>query len=257
MTPMLSVHDLERTFGAVVAAHEITCEFRTGEVVGIIGANGAGKTTFVNMITGHLRPSSGKILFQGSDVTGVPSRSLVLRGISRSFQVPQVFLSLTALENVAAATAVAHSKGALFTSIKARMTAGEIAGEAAALLGTFGIEEYRDVPARSLSQGTRKILDIAMACASKPQLLLLDEPTAGVSLEERTPLMSRAVSAVKSRETTIMFVEHDMEIVREFSDRVLAFYDGRIIADGKPAEILSRDDVRQFITGSKGARAAQ
>lgn len=253
MKPLLSVTNLERTFGAVVAAHDINCEFSAGEVVGIIGANGAGKTTFVNMITGHLRPTSGSITFERDDVTGVASRELVRRGISRSFQVAQIFPSLTARENVAAAVAIAQSGGRLMPAIRTRLMAGAILGEADALLDTFRIADHRHAPARSLAQGVRKILDIAMACASKPRLLLLDEPTAGVSMEERTLLMTQVMDAFEAGKTTIMFVEHDMEIVRAFAHRVLAFYDGRVIADGRPADVLMRDDVRRVITGSKSA----
>jgi branched-chain amino acid transport system ATP-binding protein len=255
MTPLLSVANLERTFGAVVAAHNINCDFTAGEVVGIIGANGAGKTTFVNMITGHLRPSGGTITFEGNDVTGVPSRDLIRRGISRSFQVAQVFPSLTARENIAAAVAIAQSGGRLIPAIRTRLMAGAILREADALLDTFRITEHRHSTARSLAQGVRKILDIAMACASKPRLLLLDEPTAGVSMEERTVLMTQVMGAFKARQITILFVEHDMEIVRAFAHRVLAFYDGKVIADGRPTDVLMRDDVRRMITGSKVAEA--
>jgi branched-chain amino acid transport system ATP-binding protein len=255
MTPLLSVANLERTFGAVAAAHAINCDFATGEIVGIIGANGAGKTTFVNMITGHLRPTAGSILFEGEDVTGIPSRELVRRGISRSFQVAQIFPSLTVRENVAAAIAIVQSGGRLIPAIRTRLMAGPILREADELLDIFCINKHRQALAHSLAQGVRKILDIAMACASNPRLLLLDEPTAGVSMEERTLLMTQVMGAFETNKTTIMFVEHDMDIVRAFAHRVLAFYDGRVIADGDPTEVLMRDDVRRLITGSTVAKA--
>lgn len=251
MTVILSVKELEKTFGAVVAAHAITCDLLEGEVVGVIGANGAGKTTFVNMITGHLMPTSGRIVFEDRDIAGVPSRMLVPLGITRSFQIAQIFPSLTTLENVCAAVAVTHCGGKLMGSIFNRMKAPQIISEAQELLEAFLIHEHRDDLAGTLSQGVRKILDIAMACASKPRLLLLDEPTSGVSLDERHSLMAHAVNALKKRNTTVVFVEHDMEVVRDFADRVLAFYEGRVIADGRPEDILSRADVRQLIIGSK------
>lgn len=255
MTHLLSVRGLEKSFGAVVAARSIDCDLIAGEVVGVIGANGAGKTTFVNMITGHLRPTSGRILLEGRDIAGIPSRTLVGLGVSRSFQIAQIFPVLTALENVCAALAVVHSDARLGRAIFTRMLAPEIVAEGEALLAAFRIERQRDVPAGTLAQGVRKILDIAMACASRPRLLLLDEPTAGVSLEERHGLMRHAVDALKARGTTIVFVEHDMEIIRGFADRVLAFYDGQIIGDGPAGEVLLRDNIRQFVIGSSKGMA--
>ncbi|MBZ7924305.1 ABC transporter ATP-binding protein [Ensifer adhaerens] len=247
---LLSVRGLEKSFGAVVAARSIDCDLAEGEVVGVIGSNGAGKTTFVNMITGHLRPTAGRIMFGGTDIAGVPSRLLVGLGISRSFQIAQIFPALTALENVCAAAAVIQSKAKLGAAVRKRFAAPEIATEGRELLEAFGIDQYQNSPAGELAQGVRKILDIAMACASRPRLLLLDEPTAGVSLDERDGLMQQAVSALKSRGTTIVFVEHDMDIVRSYSDRVLAFYDGQIIGDGTAADVLSREKIREFIIGS-------
>lgn len=251
MTAILSIEALEKSFGSVVAAHAITCDLEEGEVVGIIGANGAGKTTFVNMITGHLKPTSGRIIFENRDIAGVPSRVLVALGITRSFQIAQIFPSLTALENVCAAVAVKRSAGRLMGSIFNRIKATDIIVEARELLDAFLIGDHQNQLAGTLSQGGRKILDIAMACACKPRLLLLDEPTSGVSLDERHSLMAHAVNALKRRATTVVFVEHDMEVVRDFADRVLAFYEGRIIASGPPKDVLSHADVRQLIVGSK------
>lgn len=256
MTIILSVKELEKTFDSVVAAHAINCDLHEGEIVGVIGANGAGKTTFVNMITGHLAPTSGQIVFDDRDIAGVPSRLLVGLGITRSFQIAQIFPSLTALENACAAVAVTHCRGNLWSSIFNRMQAPDIIAEASDLLEAFQIQEHRDQLAGTLSQGVRKILDIAMACASKPRLLLLDEPTSGVSLDERHSLMTHTISALKKRNTTVVFVEHDMDVIRDFADRILAFYEGRIIADGRPQDILTREDVKQLIIGSKKSKAS-
>jgi len=251
MTPILTVSGLEKTFGAVVAARSISCAVPAGQTVGIIGANGAGKTTFVNMVSGHLRPTKGQILFGGRDITGMASRDLVPLGISRSFQVAQIFSSLTALENICAAVAISRCGLTLAGLLRNRMAKVDFISESDELLKVFEISEHRDVPAGNLPQGVRKILDIAMAFASAPKMLLLDEPTSGVSREERYHLMERVIGVLKISNTTVLFVEHDMEVVTRFADRILAFYEGGIIADGHPAEVLAQEDVRQLIVGTK------
>jgi branched-chain amino acid transport system ATP-binding protein len=249
MTAILSVSNLEKRFGSLVAARNISCDIPAGQTVGVIGANGAGKTTFVNMITGHLKPSSGRILFDGRDITGLPSRTITRLGISRSFQIAQVFHTLSVFDNMCAAVAIAQSGGGLWRILSDRMHAPQTADAADHALESFGIARYRNATAETLPQGVRKVLDIAMAAAGAPRVLLLDEPTSGVSVEERHGLVESITVALRQRNTTILFVEHDMEIVERFADRVLAFYDGTIIADGNAQEVLAVDEVREFITG--------
>jgi branched-chain amino acid transport system ATP-binding protein len=245
------VRDLEKTFGSIVAARDITIDVPPQQTVGIIGANGAGKTTFVNMITGHLSPSKGTIWFEGRDITGMPSREITRLGISRSFQVAQIFPSLTVFDNMCAAAAVAGTAPGFFSHVftPLRSPATLVAAEAAIEL--FRIAPYRNVLAATLPQGVRKLLDIAMAVAGAPRVLLLDEPTSGISIEEKFGVMDVVMSALKSRRMTVLFVEHDMEIVERFADRVLAFYDGTVIADGSPAETLANPRIQEHITGTK------
>lgn len=254
MTVILSAHNLEKSFGSFVAAYGISCEIRRGETVGIIGANGAGKTTFVNMISGHLIPTRGRIEFNGRDITGLASRKITQLGIGRSFQIAQVFATLTMLENMCVATAVARHGAHVPILLGHKMMSPETVRASRRSLEQFGIAQYADLPANALSQGVRKILDVAMAAARDPMLIMLDEPTSGVSREERHELMNYIMSALRERGVTILFVEHDMEIMSAYAQRVLAFIDGTIIADGGPQEVFAREDVRVRITGHVTAK---
>ncbi len=250
MSEILTVSGLQKTFGSVVAARDINVAVPSGQTIGIIGANGAGKTTFVNMITGHLPPSGGTIRFEGRDITGRTSREITRLGIARSFQVAQVFASLTVFENLCAAVAIARNGGSLAAATFNTFLGARTVAEAEAALEQFAIAQFRDTRASTLPQGVRKLLDIAMAMAGGPRVLLLDEPTSGISLEEKFSLMDVIRGALKGRGTTVLFVEHDMDIVQRFADRVLAFYDGTIIAYGPPAVALADVRVREFIIGT-------
>lgn len=251
MSAILAVRDLHKNFGSVVAAHDINVAVPPLQTVGIIGANGAGKTTFVNMITGHLRPTSGAIFFADRDITGRPSREITRLGITRSFQVPQVFSSLTVLENMCAATAIARTAGGLLRHALTPLHAPATLAASEAALELFGIADYRHALAATLPQGVRKLLDIAMAVAGSPRVLLLDEPTSGISIEEKFPLMDVVMAALKDRRITVLFVEHDMDIIDRHADRVLAFYDGTVIADGPPKETLADSRIQELISGTK------
>jgi branched-chain amino acid transport system ATP-binding protein len=257
MSDILSVRDLEKTFGSVVAARDISVNVPAGQTVGIIGANGAGKTTFVNMITGHLRPSKGSISFEDKEITGLPSRTITRLGISRSFQVAQVFPTMTVAENMRIASAIARGQDSIFGHVFRPLDAPETVAEADAAIELFQIASYRDLRAATLPQGVRKLLDIAMAVAGAPRLLLLDEPTSGISIEEKFGLMEVVMSALKKRNITVLFVEHDMEIVGRFADRVLAFYDGTVIADEKPEAVLADPRVQTLISGTQRAHVGE
>jgi branched-chain amino acid transport system ATP-binding protein len=248
--PILSVRDLGKQFGSLVAARDITVSIPAQQTVGVIGSNGAGKTTFINMITGHLQPTTGTIHFEERDITGLPSREITRMGISRSFQVAQIFPSLTVFENMCAAAAIGRAPG-FMGHVRTLLRARESVAEADALLELFQIARYRDTPASTLPQGMRKLLDIGMAVAGSPRVLLLDEPTSGISIEEKFDLMQVVMSALRSREITVLFVEHDMEIVERFAERVLAFYDGTVIADGTPSATLADPRVQALISGTK------
>ena len=246
MTFLLEAKGLEKRFGAVVAASDINIGISAGERVSLIGSNGAGKTTFVNMITGYLKPDAGSIHFDGHDITALDSRAVTRRGVARSFQIPQLYGDLTVLDNMLVANACHDQRLSFFQP--ARRPAA--IARADALLERFRLFEHRERRVAELPGGVRKLLDIAMALTGQPKLLLLDEPTSGVSAEEKFPMMDTIMDALgQEKVTTVLFVEHDMDIVERHASRVVAFYAGRIIADDVPAVALAADDVRRYVTG--------
>lgn len=247
MKPVLSVRGLEKRFGAVVAADALSLDIAAGQKVSLIGANGAGKTTFVNMVTGYMKPDSGSIALDGMDIARRSPRHVAQLGISRSFQIPQLFIELTAAENMAVAVSGARAQALSFHS---PADAHGRRDKVLELLERFGLTEVADRPISELAGGVRKLIDIAMALVRRPKLLLLDEPTSGVSAEEKFSTMDRVIHAVAPDAATIVFVEHDMEIVSRYADRVVAFYQGRILADGDPHNVLKDSEVRRYVTGS-------
>ena len=252
MAFVLEARGLNKNFGAVTAAADINVAVERDSVVGLIGSNGAGKTTFINMVTGYLKPSSGSIVFGSRDITPLAPRQITRLGICRSFQIPQLFNTLSVYENLLVGVGIVAAAAA-------RWAHGAITRERAAavtdeILERFGLAAYRDKAAGVLPEGVRKLLDIAMAMAVKPKILLLDEPTSGVSADEKFGLMDMVMEAVRAQQVTVLFVEHDMDIVNRYTHRVLAFYEGRIIADGEPGVVLNDTEVRKYVTGE--ARAA-
>ncbi|MFA5665159.1 ABC transporter ATP-binding protein [Castellaniella sp.] len=230
---LVSARNLRKQFGAVFAARDITVDIHAHSVSGLIGTNGAGKTTFVNMLTGYLKPDQGQIFFDGHEITGRPPREITRMGITRSFQIPQLFDSLTALENVETALGIV----------------GKPLEQAEEILARFELTPFADALAGILPEGVRKLLDIALAMVADPRVLLLDEPTSGVDSSEKFEIMDRIMKIVREAEVTAMFVEHDMEVVRRYSDRVLAFYDGSILAAGAPEEVMRDEKVLEYIIG--------
>ena len=243
---LLVAQGLDKRFGAVVAAAALDVVVAPGERVRLIGSNGAGKTTFVNMITGYLKPDAGTIALAGRDITALEPRAISRLGVARSFQIPQLFPALTVLENMLVATACRSDR----LSFRQRARSPEAVERADQLLARFRLGEHRQRRVAELPGGVRKLLDIAMALTGQPLLLLLDEPTSGVSAEEKFPMMEIIMTALGAEPMTVLFVEHDMDIVSRHADRVIAFYSGRIIADAAPAVALDSDDVRRYVTGT-------
>ena len=243
---LLSATGIEKRFGAVVAASSLNITITAGERVSLIGSNGAGKTTFVNMITGYLKPDSGTISLGDRDITRLSPREITRLGVARSFQIPQLYPDLTVLDNMLVATAC-HDDRLSFWEVARNVHAVE---RADALLERFKLGEHRERRVAELPGGVRKLLDIAMALTGQPRLLLLDEPTSGVSAEEKFPMMETIMSALGAEKMTVLFVEHDMDIVERYAGRVVAFYSGRIIADDTPQVALATDDVRRYVTGT-------
>jgi len=253
---ILDAQGLHKSFGAVTAADGISAAIERDSVVGLIGTNGAGKTTFINMITGYLKPDRGRIHYEGRDITELAPRDITRLGICRSFQIPQLYASLTAFENMMVGVGVVLRNaglGGFFSRGRPLVPGHSVPPEDAAerILERFGLAEYRNKNAQVLPGGVRKLLDIALTMVAKPRILLLDEPTSGVSAEEKFAIMEMIMKAVRAEGATVLFVEHDMEVVSRFAGRVLAFYDGRIIADGPPGTVLNDPEVKRFVVGGE------
>jgi branched-chain amino acid transport system ATP-binding protein len=243
---VLSSRDLAKHFDGVVAADHISLEVAAGERVGLIGSNGAGKTTFVNMLTGYLKPDAGSIALEGRDITGLGPREIMRLGVARSFQIPQLCAGMSVLDNMLVAAAC--GEGGLSYWRPAQTEEKKLVVRK--ILERFSLTDHADRRVAELPGGVRKLLDIAMALTRQPRLLLLDEPTSGVSVEEKFPLMETVMGALGTG-TTVLFVEHDMEIVSRYASRVVAFYSGRVLADGAPATVLADADVRRHVTGGE------
>jgi branched-chain amino acid transport system ATP-binding protein len=259
MAAILHAQGLNKCFGAVTAASNVNAVIEKDSVVGLIGTNGAGKTTFINMITGYLKPDSGVILYEDRDITRLPPRDITRLGICRSFQIPQLYSSLSVFENMMVGLGVVLRNaglGGYFSRGRPQVPGYAAPAEEVAhrILERFGLTEYRNRNAQVLPGGVRKLLDIALTMVAKPRILLLDEPTSGVSAEEKFGIMEMVLNAVRAEGTTVLFVEHDMEVVSRFAQRVLAFYDGRIIADAAPEIALADPEVRRYVVGG-AARA--
>ena len=242
---LLEARGVNKRFDAVIAAADLQVSLAAGERVSLIGSNGAGKTTFVNMITGYLKPDEGQILFDGADITPLSPRAITRLGVARSFQIPQLCGDLTVIDNMLVANAC-HDPGLSFWKPARRRETTE---RADALLDRFKLQEHRGRRSVELPGGVRKLLDIAMSLSAEPRLLLLDEPTSGVAAEEKFPMMDTIMRGLEDAAMTVLFVEHDMDIVERYASRVIAFYAGRVIADAAPGPALASADVRRYVTG--------
>lgn len=245
-TAVLTAQGLQKRFGAVVAADNVTVTVAKGARLSLIGSNGAGKTTFVNMVTGYMKPDAGSIQLGDHDITRLSPRQVTRLGVCRSFQIPQLCEQLSVFDNLLVAIGTAGRRFSYF------LRAGQegASEEAHALLDRFGLGPYAEQPVKELPGGVRKLVDIAMALARRPKVLLLDEPTSGVSSDEKFPIMDRVMQALEAEDVAVLFVEHDMDIVTRYADRVLAFYAGRIIADDPPDEVLRDPEVQKYVTGT-------
>jgi branched-chain amino acid transport system ATP-binding protein len=246
MAVVLETVGLTRYFGRVAAVDDVSVGIEAGAMVGIVGPNGAGKTTFLNLITGYVKPEKGQILHLGTDITGLPPRVVTGLGIARSFQIPQLYTSLSVRENllIALATRAGHSLD-FWSPLKRDVWIAE----ALDILDQFGLGDYAHRPVSELPEGGRKLLDIALSFALKPRLLLMDEPTSGVSMKDKFGVMDTLVEVLRRTGVTTVFVEHDMEVVHRYAQRVLVFSGGRIAADGDPETLFADPHVRRAVIG--------
>jgi branched-chain amino acid transport system ATP-binding protein len=243
---MIDVQNVSRRFDMLRAVDDVSLFVRVGEIVGIIGTNGSGKTTLLNLITGYLQPTSGRILFEGTDITGLGPRRITGLGVARSFQVPQLYTGLTVLDNVLIAIALHSDRGTDFWMPMYRRDSLTKADE---VLGRFGLRDQAAGTVSNLPEGGRKVLDVALSVILEPKVLLMDEPTSGVSAREKFAVMDTLMPALKERDVTTIFVEHDLEIIERYAERAVAFDGGKIIADGPVGDILARPEVRRAVLG--------
>jgi branched-chain amino acid transport system ATP-binding protein len=242
---ILAAESLRKAFGALIATDGVSLEVYEGETHAIIGPNGAGKTTLISQLAGNLRPDEGRIRFAGEDVTRLSAPQRAKQGFARSFQITSIYRDFTALDNVALAVQ-AHA-GHSFRFWRPAREERTLRDPARAALEEVGLGARADVLAANLAHGEQRQLEVAMALATKPRLLLLDEPVAGMGLEE-SQRMVQFLSGLKGRRTLIL-VEHDMDAVFTLADRVSVLVYGRIIASGAPAEIRANPDVRRAYLG--------
>ena len=246
---LLTIEGLTKRFGGVVASDDIVLDVEPGELHAIIGPNGAGKTTLIGQLTGELASNAGRIHFDGADITALPVYRRSALGLARSFQITSLFLDVTALDNVALAVQ-AHA-GHSFRFWRDARSEEELRAPARAALERVGLGNRADVIVANLSHGEHRQLEIAMALATKPRLLLLDEPMAGMGPEES----ARMVETLRElkRELTILLIEHDMEAVFALADRITVLVYGRVIATGRPAAIRANPEVRTAYLGEQEA----
>jgi branched-chain amino acid transport system ATP-binding protein len=248
---LLETRRVRKWFGETRAVDDVDFVVREGELLALIGSNGAGKTTLVNLISGLLRPDGGTILFAGTDVTQQSARERIREGIARSFQLVNLFDQMTALDNVALTVFSRQGKTGRMGALAERDHG--VRDEAMEVLRRFGLEGRARMLAGGLAQGERKLLDVALAYALRPRLLFLDEPTSGVSTREKAPIMDIVTGIVRTGGITAVVIEHDMDVVFTYSDRIVAMHEGRILADGTPEEIRRNQEVITTLLGAPGA----
>jgi branched-chain amino acid transport system ATP-binding protein len=247
---ILAASDLRKSYGDFVALDGVSFQVRAEEFVSIIGPNGAGKTTLINVLTGLLRPNTGKVFFKDREITGIGPQRLAKLGIARSFQLVNIFPEFTVDEFLQVAIFSRQGKGTHFFTSRGRDH--EVRSQAEELATLFGLEEKRHVQAKNLPQGDKKLLDVASAFALRPEVILLDEPTSGVSTGDKNMIMEILLSASKKMGIqSIIQVEHDMDLVFSFSDRIIALHEGRILADSTPDEISRNEEVVCTVLGQK------
>jgi branched-chain amino acid transport system ATP-binding protein len=244
---LLETVDLTKQFGDLRACDHVNFVVNQGEFLSLVGSNGAGKTSLVNLISGHLTPDSGKIVFQGEDITSATVQQRIKAGIARSFQIVNLFDGLSVFDNVALAIFSREGKAVRIAALADHDR--DVRREALDVLEQFGLAGKSSAPAGGLAQGERKLLDVAVAYALRPKLLFLDEPTSGVSTRDKTQIMDTVSSVVRAGAVTAVIIEHDMDVVFRYSDRIVMMHEGRFLAQGTPDEIKANSDVANILLG--------
>jgi branched-chain amino acid transport system ATP-binding protein len=244
---MLELQDLKKSFGGFTAVDGVRLTVAGGQIAAVIGPNGAGKSTLFNLVTGHLRPTHGRVVLDGRDITGVPPHRICRMGMGRSFQRTNIFPLLSVFENVQAAYIAHRGRG---RNLWAR-SAGLYREETEALLASIGLLDQADAKAGALSHGAQKQVELGIALACDPEILLLDEPTAGMSAGETHETIRLLQRIAEARGLTLLFTEHDMEVVFSIAQKIAVLHQGRIIAEGSPTEVQRDPEVRRVYLGER------
>jgi branched-chain amino acid transport system ATP-binding protein len=247
MAKVLEVHELAKSFGGVQAVNNLSFNLREGQLLAMIGPNGAGKSTCFNLINGQLRPDYGKVVIMGKKINGYQPRQVWKLGVGRTFQITSTFASMTVLENIKMAVLSHHRQTrSLFSKVRRLYT-----DESMALLKLVGIEDQHDRTCGVLAYGDLKRVELAVALANQPKLLLMDEPTAGMGPAERLSLMELTSDIVRNQNIGVLFTEHDMEVVFTHADRIIVLNRGELVAEGTPGEVRRNAKVQEIYLGSR------
>lgn len=246
MTLLLGLHGVSKSFGGLHVNRDVSFDLRSGDRVALIGPNGAGKTTLVNVISGDLAPTGGRITLDGEDITDLSIAERARRGLGRTFQITRLFSTLTATENVA--LAVMQRKGMTRRLLSVAGNSSDVHHECQELLQTLGISHLAEFPVSKLAYGQQRLLEMAIGLALRPKVLLLDEPAAGVPHDE-APKILRAIERLPS-DIAVLMIEHDMDLVFRFANRVLVLANGQLIFEGTPAAVTADEEVRRAYLGS-------
>ncbi|NIS67740.1 MAG: ATP-binding cassette domain-containing protein [Proteobacteria bacterium] len=246
---ILETRGLRKNFGDLAAVAGVDLHFREGELAAVIGPNGAGKTTFFNLVTGRLKPTAGKVYFRGRDITRLPPHRIARIGISRIFQITNLFPDLTVYQNIRVAVLSKMRQTAKMLTLDRNLKGAN--DETDRILDTIGLSDKRNSPCGVISHGDQRLVETGVALAIDPVLLLLDEPTGGMGPEETDEMVKFIRGLTDKQNTTILLVEHDMNVVFSVAERIVVMHQGEIIADGKPDEIRADSKVREAYLGEE------
>jgi branched-chain amino acid transport system ATP-binding protein len=250
----LETRNLTIRFGGHVAVDSVSCAFRPGELTAIVGPNGAGKTTYFNLISGQLPASAGEVLLDGRDITKLPAPARTRAGLGRAFQLTNLFPRLSLAENVR--LAIQSAAGVHYDMLTPWMRHTGLIARADAVLERVALSARRDVAAAALSHGDQRKLEVALMIALGPSVFMFDEPTAGMSVDEVPVVLDLIEQLKQDTSKIILLVEHKMDVVRSLADRIIVLHNGRLVADGKPAEVIASPVVQEAYLGSFGEKAA-
>jgi branched-chain amino acid transport system ATP-binding protein len=254
MSTHLETRDLTIRFGGHVAVDSVTCAFHPGELTAIVGPNGAGKTTYFNLISGQLRASTGQVLFNGEDLTRLPASLRARRGLGRAFQLTNLFPNLTVAENIR--LAVQATRGVHYGMLRVWSDRADLIARADEVLGEVALSARRNVAAAALSHGDQRKLEVGMMLALEPAVFMFDEPTAGMSVDEVPVLLELIAKLKRDASKIILLVEHKMDVVRSLADRIIVLHNGRLVADGAPAEVIASPIVQEAYLGAAPAKVS-